>query len=348
MLNRRTILAAGAGAVAMPHVGRAQAKTVTFAAYVGIFKDNYLKAVVEPFEKAHPDIKINYYEVANSAAMLGLLRAQKADPQFDVALMDVSVAKAGSDEGIFTPLDKAKVPALAELHPTAFTEGVHGPAVTFDNLVLVYDTKAITTPPTSWRDLWNPAYKGKVLIPAVPDIQGTALTILADRMEGGTDWTKSVDKGIAYLGKLAPNVQTWDPKPDSYQPIINDQAVIGIGWNARAQLFSNLSNGKLGVVLPSEGSIFQINTINLVNGGKNRAGAETFINYALSQPAQKSFTETMFYAPTNAKAVIAEAALKRTAVGAMDKMVAVNWLEVAKVRDSITEKWRRQVIPLSR
>jgi putative spermidine/putrescine transport system substrate-binding protein len=32
----------------------------------------------------------------------------------------------------------------------------------------------------------------------------------------------------------------------------------------------------------------------------------------------------------------------------MDKMIDINWLDVAKIRDAITEQWRRRVIPLSR
>eukprot|EP01031_Cornospumella_fuschlensis_P011268 gene11268-13781_t len=74
--------------------------TVTLMAYSGLFQERYTKAVVEPFMKAHPDIKITYFPVNSSAAMLGNARAQKAAPQADVVIMDVSVSKAGTDEGL--------------------------------------------------------------------------------------------------------------------------------------------------------------------------------------------------------------------------------------------------------
>jgi putative spermidine/putrescine transport system substrate-binding protein len=64
--------------------------------------------------------------------------------------------------------------------------------------------------------------------------------------------------------------------------------------------------------------------------------------------AQKAFTEEMFYAPVNAKAQIADAASNRTAVKSMDKVVALDWIALAKVRDQIMEQWRRKVLPLSR
>jgi len=67
--------------------------------------DNYTKAVVELFMKKFPNVKVTYYPFPNSAQMLGALRAQKGSPQLDVALMDVSIAKIGTDEDLFAPLD---------------------------------------------------------------------------------------------------------------------------------------------------------------------------------------------------------------------------------------------------
>ncbi|MCB8819802.1 ABC transporter substrate-binding protein [Microvirga rosea] len=346
MTKMRTLL--GVSAIAFTVSSPAWAETVTLAAYSGIFQDHYVKAVVEPFMKAHPDIKVEFYGMPNSAQMLGTLRAQKSAPQIDVVIMDVSVAKAGTDEGLFDKVDESVSPNVADLYPAAKAQGVNGVAVTFDNLVLLYNKDQVKTAPTSWNVLWDKQYAGKVAIPAVPDIQGTTLTIIANKMAGGDDYKKSVDAGIGKLGELAPNVQTWDPKPDVYAPIANGQAALGIGWNARAQVYADSSGGKLGVVLPQEGSGFQINTINLVKSAPNSKAAKTFIDYALKPETQAAFTEEMFYAPTNSKAKISQAALARTAAGSMDKMIDIDWIAVASVRDKITEQWRRRVIPLSR
>jgi putative spermidine/putrescine transport system substrate-binding protein len=328
----------------------AMADNIVLSAYSGIFQENYLAAVVEPFMKANPDITVEFYGMPNSAQMLGTLRAQKSAPQIDVMIMDVSVAKAATDEGLFAPVDETVSQHVVDLYPQAKVEGVNAVGVTFDNLVLLYNTDKIKDQPSSWKALWDKQYAGQVSIPAVPDIQGTTLTIISDKMAGGTNYRESVEAGMKLLEELAPHVQTWEPRPDVYQPISSGTAAIGIGWNARAQVYSDLSNGKLGVVLPDEGSGFQINVIGLVNGAPASESAKKFIDYALSPEAQAAFTEKMFYAPTNSKAApsISEAAIKRTAAGAMDRMIEINWLEVAKIRDAITEQWRRRVIPLSR
>ena len=315
---------------------QAQAQqTVTLMAYTGLFQDRYTAAVVEPFMKANPGIKINYVTAPNSAQMLGTLRAQKVAPQVDVAIMDVSVAKAGTDEGIFDALDEKAVPSLAELYPNAKIPGVAGVAVTFDNLVLIYNTDAYPTAPTSLKALADKSAQGKVVIPGIPDIQGISLLAILDKVNGGPGVTGRFEKGIVAMADIAPNVQTWEPKPEVYVPVVNGQATIGVGWNARAQVNTDTSGGKMKAVLPSEGTVFQINVINLVKGGPQNAAAQKFIDYALSKTAQKAFTEAMFYAPTNAKAEIAPSAIDRTAVKFMDKVVPVDWLEVAKVRDAL-------------
>jgi putative spermidine/putrescine transport system substrate-binding protein len=347
--TRRGLLAGGIGtALAAPFVrpARAVEGSVTFAGYAGIFQENYQAAVIEPFMRANPGIKVVYYSMGNSAQVLGNLRAQKAAPQVDVAMMDVSVAKAGSDEGLFEKLDRTAMPVLNELSPRAFTPGVDGAAVTFDNLVLLYSPERVKPAPTSWKVLWDPQYKDQIAINGVPDIVGVSFLLMANKIFGGDDYRKSTEKGIAAVAKMAPGVLSWDPKPDPYAFIINGTSSLGVGWNARGQLYSAQSGGKLAAVLPEEGSLFQINTMSVVRGAQQPEAARIFMSYALGAEAQKSFTERMFYAPVNLKAQIGEAAMAKTAATPerQAKMLDIDWLEVAKIRDGITEQWRRRVL----
>jgi putative spermidine/putrescine transport system substrate-binding protein len=340
IISRRAMLAAVAmmAAAAAAPVQAQDASisgAITLAAYSGIFQDNYMKAVVEPFMKRFPNVKVTFYPVQNSAQMLGVLRAQKESPQIDVVIMDVSIAKVGTDEGLFASLDPNAIPSLSDLHENASAPGVRGRAVTFDHLTLLYNTELVSPAPTSWNELWDKKYAGKVVITGVPDIQGIALTIVANKLAGAGDPTAGLDKGLARM-------------TDPYTLIVNGTAAVGIGWNARSQVYHDESNGRLDAVLPTEGSVFQINVINLVTGSKNQKAAEVFINYALDTEAQKAFTERMFYAPTNKKAQISKAAVDRTAAGAMAKMIPVDWIAMARMRDRLTEQWRRQVLPASR
>lgn len=353
MTVRMTRRAALAGAAALPALGlarpalaQAPSGEITLAAYSGIFQDNYTAAVVNPFMQKFPAIKVNYFPAGNSAQTLGSLRAQRAAPQIDVSIIDVSVQKAGNEEGLFAKLDPALVPNLTQLNPLGRPthEGM-GPAVTFDHFVMLYNKELVVPAPRSWAELWEPRFKGQIALYATPDIQGLALTILVDKIQGG-NYQQSIDPAIRKLRELSPSVQTWSPNPDSYTLVINGTARVACGWNARGQLYSDQSQGKLGVLLPEDGTVFQINTINATAGSSRMAAAQTFLNYAIGAEAQKAFTERMFYAPVNATAQISSAALARTAASPenMARVVPVDWGFVAANRERWNERWRREVI----
>ncbi|MFM9941120.1 MAG: ABC transporter substrate-binding protein [Hyphomicrobiaceae bacterium] len=348
MLNRRAVVTTGFAALAAPAIVRAQGGkgTVSLMAYAGIFQDNYTKAVVAPFQQAFPGITVTYTPGGTSAQMLGSIRAQKQDPQVDVAIMDVTTSSIANAEGLFEKLPADKVPSLNELFPEArAVGGDFGPAVTFDHLVLAYDTQNLKPPITKLADLWRPDLKDLLAISAPPNIQGLALTAMVEKMEGG-DYRKSIDAAIAKLKALSPSVKTFEPNPDGYSLILNGVVRVATGWNARSQLYGDQTQGRIGTLLPPEGSVFQINTINVTAGSKNRDAALAFADYALSQKAQKAFTELMFYAPTNAKAAIDPKALARTAAApeSRARMINVDWTEVVKVRDQWNNRWRREVI----
>lgn len=349
----RGIAAIGAALVLSATSAQAQntqiGGTITLVSYSGIFQDNYTAAVIAPFRKHYPNVTVNYAPGTTSAQMLGTARVQKTDAQVDVMIMDVTTSMIGNTEGIFAKLTPAEVPALNELYPEArAVGGEFGPAVTYDHLVIVYDTQNLKPGLTQLKELWRPDLKGQLAIYAPPNIQGLALTAMVEKMEGG-DHTKSVDKAIAKLRDLAPGVQTFEPNPDGYSLILNGVVRVSSGWNARAQLYSDQSNGRIGVLLPPEGSVFQINTVNVMAASKNKAAALAFTNYALSQEAQKAFTERMFYAPTNAKAQIDPKALARTAAAPENRarMIPVDWTEIIKVRDQWNNRWRREIIAAS-
>ncbi len=318
---------------------------VTVMAYSGVFEDNYTKAVIAPFQKKFPNIDVVFEPMESSSDMLASLRAQSGSPTADVAIMDTSVSSTGNEEGIFTPLDPKQVPNLSDISERGQTERNFGPAVTFDNLVMLHNTEQVQQAPTSWDALWADDVEGEVVIDAAPDIQGLSLMLITGQMLG-VDYTETVDPAIDKLADLAPSVQTWAPNPDPYTMITNGTASMGIGWNARGQFYAEQSDGKLGVTLPQEGSVFQVNTINLTAGTDSPKAAQTFIDYALSPEAQASLAETMYYAPTNSKTQVSADAMQRTATSPerQAQMLDVDWGYVAAHNDAWTERWRREIL----
>ncbi|MDP9905556.1 extracellular solute-binding protein [Arthrobacter bambusae] len=342
------LTACGGSASTQPTNGDDVSGELVFSIYPGVFQDNYVKSVVEPFEKLHPNLKISFVQARTSAESLAALRADKNNPSVDVSLLDLAVARTANAEGIFQALDPAAVPNLKDLDPKARINGDFGAGVTFDSVALMYNTKAVKSAPESWNALWeDPAANGKTAIIGPPDLTSTVgLTVITTQMEGG-DYKKSVDQGIAKLAKLSSRVETWNPQPDPYTMVQNGSASYGVGWNARSQLFADQSNGAMKAVLPKEGTVLQVNTLNQVKRSPNPKAAAAFINYALGTEAQGSFAKLMAYAPTNTKVQLPADLLAK--IPAADpakssRVIPLDWDVVVKQRDSWATRLKTEVV----
>lgn len=349
MLNWKGALLGAAALAALAPAAAAPAAAqgsggLTLMAYAGIFRENYTDVVVRPFQSSG-GAPVQYFEGGTSAQMLGALRAQKADPQIDVVIMDVTTAALACAEGLVEKVTPEMLPVLAQIDGQARQAGGEcGPGVTYDHLVMVYDTQSVKPAPARLAAMAEAAQRGAVGLAAPPNIQGLALTAILAHANGG-DW-KALPAALPALKAMAANVQTFDPKPDGYSMILNDQIRFATGWNARAQLYSDQSKGRIGVVLPEEGTVFQINTINIVANARNRERALAFVNHALSAPAQAAFTERMFYGPTNTTAPVSAEAMRRTALAPeyRSRVIPMDWDEMLKLRESWNQRWRREVI----
>lgn len=318
---------------------------VNVIAYAGVWQDQYTAAVIEPFKAKYPGIKINYVSKRSSAEMLSALQGEKAKPITDVSIMDISVSTSGNSQGLFTKLTPTDVANLANVKPEFKNADGYGPAVNIDAVALLYDTAAIGQVPTSWRVLWEPQHKGKVSVVAPPSLLGLSLTAITATMEG-EDYTQSIDKATASLKQLAPSISSFAPNPDEYQSIITGQTVLGLGQNGRGQFYRDQSGGKLGVAFPAEGTVYQTNTINLVQNAPHPQAARTFINYALSAEAQQAFAAKLFYAPTVNNAVLpADVASRVVPTDGSLKIIPLDVAFLAKNRDAWTDVWKREVIP---
>ena len=308
------------------------------------FRTFYTQTVIDPFNRIGP-AQAEFVPGPNSAEMLGNLRTQKTAPQLDVVIMDTTTAAIACREGLVEPVTAELVPELSELDPIALKAGNGcGPGVTFDHLVIDYDAQAVTPAPTSLSVLADPAWRGKIALSAPPNIQGLALSAIYNQANGG-DW-RNADAGFAALKAIAPQVQTFEPQPDGPTLILAGTLDFASSWNARSQYFHEQSGGRLGVMLPKEGTVLQINTVNIVKGAPHRDAAVAFMRYALSAPAQKAFTEALYYAPVNTKAAIRPDVADRIATSPQnkDRIIDVDWNEMVKLRDNWTQRWRREVI----
>jgi putative spermidine/putrescine transport system substrate-binding protein len=344
--TRRSLLTASIG-LAMPYIPAAEAapRSVTFAAYGGLFQELYEPAVVQPFGRLHRDIDVFWYALPSAAQTLALLRRQHDLPEIDVVLLDLAAARTATEEGLLEPLSAASMPVLGELAPGTTFPGVAGPALFTEPLVMLFDA-ARARPDGNWKALWSTTEKRSIAIAAPPDPAGIAFAVVAARLFGGGNAMHALQDGITAIGELARHVVTWDPSPDVYRYIGEGNAKLGVGWNMPAQIWSDRLGGRLGVVFPAEGTLSRVITVNLVKRSRQPEAARQLISWLLGAEAQRTMVETMFLGPVNAHTKYVEGALQRTAntPERVAHAMPVDWVTVDAMREAIVRRWH-EVVP---
>ena len=247
-MTRRRLLTTSVG-LSTPFMRPAAAarRSVTFAAFAGLFQELYEPFVVDPFTQSRPDFGVFYAPFPESTYILATLRRQRALPELDVVLLDLAAARTATDEGLLEPLTQASLPVLGDLAPTATFPGIAGRALFTEPLVMLFDA-AQTPPPTLWKSLWSELTERTIAIPAPPDSVGIGFTIVAGRLFGGGNEPRAVDDGIVAINELSSGIVTWNPLPDIYHFVGDGGAKLGVGWNLPAQIYSDRLSGRLGVI----------------------------------------------------------------------------------------------------
>lgn len=133
----------------------------------------------------------------------------------------------------------ADIPSVFR-HPDGYA-----PVITAQLIGIAYNPKKITTPPTSWEDLWRPEYKGRVGITGLGSSLGTAFMVEIAKLNGGSE--TNIEPGFEAMKKLLPNVGAIAASPGALAALFQ-QGEIDIAfnfWNNVALLAAKASTSPL-------------------------------------------------------------------------------------------------------
>ena len=209
-LSRRHLLttAAAIPLLARPAVLRAETKDLVVGGAAGMA--GYMKEFVFPVVEKQLGIHV-VFDGTRSLVNLEKLRADKAAPKMSVVLMDDPVMQIAWDDGLIAKLTPSTVPNLAKIKPAA----VHldGAWANYQQpwAGIAYNTKALPNGVLSYATLWDPASKGKVIVPSLQNTEGLWTLLAASHLETGKPFQEAqydMDAGFKKLASLKPNVLT--------------------------------------------------------------------------------------------------------------------------------------------
>ena len=301
----------------------------------GVYEELARRLVVQPFER---DTGIAVDVVPGSAAeIITRLRAERASPTVDVAIVDRLVVGAHLDESLFETIDPANVPNLKNLSPDAIDPAGYGPVVHCHNLALGYNkTRLQIAPPGSWAELWDARFAGRV-VPAVIELTPGLLFLLqANALHGGS--YDNVDPGFDAMRRLRPNLRRFYRSIGEVRPMLNhEDVVVAVSTNI---LQGEIDRGNpIGVVLPEEGCLASPAVAQVVKGTGVKATAERFIDYYLRPDVQSGWAREYFVSVFNQKADVPPNL--RARIG--ERIVFFDADQVSRGREAWIERWTREV-----
>ncbi len=307
-LSRRTVLsygAAGAAALALPNIVRAQGKSLKVGAYGGYFKDSFDKHVFPVFTK---ETGIEVESIAEPTGEAWLVQLQQA-AQANVAPADVSMMAQvpvlkGLEVELWAPLDLAKMPNTANVKPEFVNKYADGRvagigAVTW-YITLVSNTKVYPTAPDSWAFLWDPSNADKLGLLALVS-NSFLLDIAAKTFFGGQGILDTEDGILKVLDKIAalkPNVKLW------YRDEAQFEQALKSGEIPMGQYYHDVTGLAIAdgfpvrSTFPKEGGVNDAGSWVISKASTNMDAAHAFIDFASRPDIQGILSRNVGTSPT--------------------------------------------------
>ncbi|MBI4246196.1 MAG: ABC transporter substrate-binding protein, partial [Candidatus Rokubacteria bacterium] len=274
-------------------------KEVVFLGFGGTHERNMKERVLPPFERKH-GVKV-VYVTGTMAANFARVQAQKARPEADVIWDNDLTHVTGKMLGLFEKLDARRVVNLKDVYDVARDPGGIGVMQGFQAEGLEYNTKIFKDrglpAPTSWHDLWNPAFKGRVGLYAGTNAYTQYLIPMIARLQGGNE--RNTDSAFHKLRELGPSAPTFAVAPAELDNLLK-QGEVWITYNGSSRVYELAAAGfPVDFVYPKEGAIMFANWFDVVKGAPHPELAQELVNYLISAEAQELYARHVFFGPIN-------------------------------------------------
>jgi putative spermidine/putrescine transport system substrate-binding protein len=333
-IGRRTLLTFAAALAAGTRSARAAGQVVvgTWAGDYG----NLLKANVQDPLLAPKGFDV-IQDVGDEPPRIAKLIAQKRLPHgtVDVACVQAVAGYQLNALDLCEKLDETKVPNLKYVRPDLRTD-YFAPHI-WSAQVLMYNPDHVSPPPTSFGDLLDPKYKGKV---GFPDVNAFYVMMAAALYGSGN--ASDFNKAKEVAQKLITQDLHLYPATDQAAPSFKTgEADIGVMWLARVAMWQN-AGVPVKAAFPKEGCILYISGMVVPKNAPNKEGAFAYLNAMLDPSAQQRFAERMGYLPTVTNAPLTGSLAEQLALpNPPPKLVVPDFAYTSKVMADIQEWWKK-------
>lgn len=336
----------GAGAQASPSSGKLPKGNVTVTMFVFLGGDlgKMPKAFAQDYMSRHPNIKVQIYEDSNTVGYPKMLAAKRTTPDqplVNFGFFNAQTTAQGILDGMWNKLDYNALTNLKDVLPIFKRDDRYGIGFGADQIGLVYNTRLISTPPTSWADLWDPQFKGKVTffdyfwypVYEAARVNGGSL----QNMQPGWDFWKAHAKQIRAI--VTSNPQYLDVLSNGTAPLTSYFNGTGLQWKN--------GGAPLDYVPPREGAISVPVYLQSVQGNTadQNAVVTDMINEMLSAKWNEQWAVTSVEVPANQNVKLPDnlASLPAFKKETVQKLQSIDWTLVARNNSDWRQRWDQDV-----
>jgi len=315
--------------------------------YIGGPGGSYQKAIEEkliPAFEAKTGAKVVYVPGSSSDTLAKLI-AQKGKQDLSIIAIDSSVMRQAVNQDLCAALPDSLV--VKDLYPAARMEGNKSVGTGFYAVGLGYNKDVFAkngwAAPTSWKDLGDPKFKGKVSMGPFSGYGVEALVLVA-KANGGSE--RDIDPGFKFMSeKVAPNVFAWEGNQANLAQMFQTGEAALIVWGNTRVIPVADQGAPVAFVIPKEGAEQAMNAACVVNGGPQAKLGGQLLEYFLSPEAQTIMAESSGYGPTNSKVKLKPELAAKVIYGPeqVNSLLPTDWPYVNTQRDAWAKRWNREI-----
>ncbi|MBW4018963.1 extracellular solute-binding protein [Moraxella osloensis] len=252
---------------------------------------------------AETGIDVIYSTFDSNEAMYAKLKLMNGSGEYDVAFPGTDFVDKMRKEGMLEPLDHAKLTNFGHLGKN-FINAPFDPENKFSipylwgSSGIAVNTKRIAKASlSSWNDLWQPQYEGRVML--MNDIRDVfTMSLLTLGYNGSTKSPEAIKQAYEKLTKLMPNVRTFNSDAPR-MPFMEGETYLGLAWNGEVIMAQDQGMPELDFVYPKEGAIMWMDNMVIPKNAKNNDNAHKFIDFILRPKYAAMISEEIGYGSPN-------------------------------------------------
>ena len=264
--------------------------------------------------------------------------AERGRPSFDIVYLNMFESRQAVKDGVTQP-PTAAVSQYAHLVEIA-KQGGYGVAI--NPITIIYDKRRAAKPVTSWKDLWNPEWKGRIAWPAYPAAQGAAALLMSAKVWGGDE--RNIDVAFRKIKELKPFAAISSSQDELYQMFDTGVCDIAIEFGSLSRKYGETRNPNLVIAAPIEGQAAALNVACITVGTANQKLAEEWVGLHLSAPCMLAYARETYYSPTVDNVPIPDD-LKNKLVGPNEaaRLVDFDWSIMIHNQRAWTTRFNREI-----